>query len=405
MNNHVRPPGRARFAGVFSGDYQTFLALFGIGLLVTAFFRLDWWREALFDGARPAPVVLLGLLAVCCAFAWQSLLRRAFLWAEPAALTWLDFAGADRVRAISGRLWLGWSTRVLALGYLGTFLATVATFPPWAWLTGACLLAGSAVPALVLAARAPGTPWRSPRRLPVAAAAGRRRLVHTWAERLIRSVAVSFLDPMLMLPSARPIGGWSLRPPTLPRLAWLGVLGRARFLGSALLLALTAGLAHAALPAVPGVVLVGLGAFAALIPFGAGIGELWRSPGKLRWLDTSAGALRLWFAVTLGGLAAVWGLVLAAVTLLLGAPLAGTAWLALPVATGSVLRTAARPPVSYDDLGGTDLPFGQVPVRLVTQVTRGADLGVLGILLLAGLPFGLAAVLITLALTAYGILR
>ncbi|SFP80202.1 hypothetical protein SAMN05421810_103466 [Amycolatopsis arida] len=398
----ARLPGRPWFAGIFTGDTPTLVALFAVGILITAFHRLDFWRDLLLAGSAVPAGAVLGLVMAAWALGSVSLLRRSFVWAEPAALTWLDFADGDRVRTVSGRLWRMWSARLLAIGYVGALLAAVNTLPPVAWHAGAALLVAGAVPVL-LAAAGVGWPW-SPLRVPVAVRAGRQRLVDGWAERVVRAVAVTFLDPMLMLPAARPVGGRSLRGATVVRLAWLGVLGRARYVGPAVLVAVTVGVAHVALPGLPDAVLVALGGFAALMPFGGGLGELWRSPGLRRWVDGSDRALRVRFAVVIGALAAGWALVLGVVVAALGAPLAGTAWLAVPLAAGTVLRAATRRPLNYANVGATDTPLGQLPVGLAAQAVRGPDLGIVGVLLLAVLPFGWPALVVAAVLTAWCVL-
>ncbi|MFF5985764.1 DUF6297 family protein [Prauserella flavalba] len=394
----VRVPGRARLGGVLSGDTPTFVALFALSWLVTAFFQLDQWRAVLFAGSAVPASALLGLFAALVALGLGSLLDRSFLWAEPAVLTWLDFTGHDRVRHVSGRVWTVWGRRLLALGYVGALLAAAATAPLWAWWAGIALLGVGGLVVLPLAAGV-GPPLR----LPVAVSAGRQRLVDGWAARVLRQVSVTFLDPTMMLPSARPVPGTPVR--SLGALALAGVLGRLRYAVPALLLGVVVALAHVALPGVPDAVLVGLGAFAALLPFGGGIGQLWRSPGLRRWLDASDVALRVWHAVVFALLALVWGLVVLAGTLLLGSPLASVAWLALPLAAAAVLRTATRPPVDYGAPGLTDTPFGQAPVRLVAQAVRGPDLGAVGVWLLAAAPFGLVTVLVAAALIAWCVLR
>ncbi|WP_199429008.1 DUF6297 family protein [Qaidamihabitans albus] len=402
MTAALRLPGESRLRRVLSGDWPTFVAFFAVGLLVSAFFRLAWWRDVLLTGPVGSPAVVLGLFAVCCALGWRSLLRRTFLWADPATLTWADFGNADRVRAVSGRLWIAWATRLLALGYLGAFLAALYEVPGWVWPAGGGVLLAGAVPAFVLAA---GAGASSPVRLPVAVRAGRQELVEGWAERVVRTVSLTFLDPLMMLPSARPAVTGSLRRRSLPRLAAAGIVGRTRYLGSAVLLALAAAAAHVALPGIPDAVLAGLGGFAALLPFGGGLGELWRSAGLRRWVDAPDRTLRAWHGAALAALALGWGLLLLAGTALLDAPLTGTAWLVLPLVAAVVVRTVTRPPLDYGDLGMTDTPFGQAPVRLIAQLVRGPDLGIAGVWLLSVSPLGWFTVLTTFALVAWCVLR
>src|SRR5207248_723518 len=53
---------------------------------------------------------------------------------------------------------------------------------------------------------------------------GRSSLLAGWDGRVLRSVAVTFLDPMMLLPPSAPIGRVSVRRPTPLRLAWAGTL-------------------------------------------------------------------------------------------------------------------------------------------------------------------------------------
>ncbi|MEU6644979.1 DUF6297 family protein [Saccharomonospora sp. NPDC046836] len=394
----VRVPGRARFGGLFTGETTSFLAWFGAAWLGSAFYQLDGWRSVLLGAGGTTPRLLLALLTVLALLTWAPLLRRSFLWAEPAALTWLDFTGRDRARSISVRVWTVWLLRLLALTYTGALLAAVARAPMWTVLVGAAVLGTTAVVVLALAAGVGHA-----LRLPVALAAGRPRLVAGWHERIVRVVAVTFLDPLLMLPAARPVPGHRLG--SLPRFVLAGMVGRSRYAVPALLLAVLVAFAHAALPGLPDVVLVALGAYAAVMPFAGGLGWLWRSPGLRRWLDGPDVALRGWHAAGLAAVATGWALVVLVVTVLLGAPLSAAAWLSLPVMVGAVVRTATRPPISYEAPGQTDTPFGPAPVRLVAQLVRGPDLGVVGVWLLAAVPLGLVTVLVTAVLVVWCVLR
>jgi hypothetical protein len=445
----TRIPGRRRFGGLFSGDTPTLLALFAIGLLTNGFYRLDWWRKLLIGQSTVDVDAALALLVIGCALAWRATLRRGFVWAEPAALTWLDFTGVDRARVVGRRLWSAWLIGVAAVGYGGALVAAACGLPPTVWISAAALLAGSAGLSLATARRAPiagplevagpiglaclgvfvGVAGLAPvwlavlagvllvaacavwwgsgsvARPVIATRAGRAELVEGWNERLVRSMSLTFLDLLMLLPSARAVRGHSLRRPTALRLAFIGVLGRARYGGTAALLAIGVGVARAALPGLPPVVLIAVGGYAALMPFGGGIGELWRNPGRRRWLDTRDLELRLTHMLVLAGLGLGWGLVVALVDALLGVSVAGSAWLALPLVVASVLRTATRPPMTYDNLMVTDSRAGQVPMRLVAQFFRGPDLGICGVFVLAVVALSPVTLAVLAALIAWCLLR
>jgi hypothetical protein len=446
----LRVPGRKRFAGLFSGDTPTLLALFAIGILINAFARLDWWRHFLIGTSPVEANASLGLLVVCCALSWRAMLRRGFVWAEPAALTWLDSTGADRVKMIGKRLWTVWLGGVIAVGYAVALVAAASGLSRGVWLAAAGLLIGSSVLSLATVRRSPAAPhvevagpillglvgvfisaaglhpvWLdgaavvllvaglvlglrsgSPNRPAIAAGIRRDGLVDGWNEKLVRSVAVTFLDPTMLLPAAHAVGEHSLKHPTALRLAVLGVRGRARYFGTAALLAIAVAVAQTAFPALPDVVLVAIGGYAALMPFAGGIGELWGNPGRRRWVGTPEIELRAVNALVLAVVMLGWGVVVAAVDWVLGTPVAGVAWLALPLVVASVLRTAVRPSMSYDNLGITDTPMGQVPTRLIKQFVRGPDLGVLGVIVLAVLPAGNpVALLVVLGLIVWCLLK
>ncbi|MFI6029065.1 hypothetical protein [Amycolatopsis magusensis] len=442
--DRVRIPGRPRFGGVFSGDTTSFLVVFGIGALATAFGKLPWWREFLLGGAPgslgdgsalPAVVLVLSGLSA------RAQLRRGYRWADPAELTWLV---SDRVPVLGARVWRVWLGWLLALGYVTALGGVVYDVSAEVWTAVGLLLGGSSALTLAVARRPvetgtaagpialagvgavvalTGPPpevlsafgavlllaavvvgWGSGSLLrPVAAeAAGRLELVSAWRERVVRLVAVSFLDPLLMLPSARPV---HVRVTSLWRLALAGVLGRRRYAAGAVLIALAAGVARLVFPALPEVAVVAVAAYAALMPFGGGLGELWRGLGLRRWLDERDLRLRAAYALVFAGLALAWALVLVLVVALLGVSFGPAAWLVLPLAAASVLRTASRPPMTYDNLVVTDTPLGQAPVRLITQAIRGPDLGVVGALTLTVSSFGPGPVVVIMALTTWSCLR
>jgi len=212
--------------------------------------------------------------------------------------------------------------------------------------------------------------------------AGRSTLLAGWDGRVLRSVAVTFLDPMMLLPPSAPIG-LSVRRPTPLRLAVAGTLGRSRYAGAAVLVGFAVVVAHIALPTLPGAVLAGIGAYVALTPFGAGLGELWRNPGRRRWLGSPNRDLVLAHGVVLAGTGLLWAGVLAAVTLAGGTSFGVGAWLAVPLAVLSILRTVTRTAVDYANPGFVDTPVGPMPANLTRQLFRGPDLLVLGIVVLS----------------------
>ncbi|MFD8491908.1 hypothetical protein [Amycolatopsis sp. NPDC059657] len=415
----VQVPGRQRFGGVRPGDSATLLGLFAAGVAVQAFFRLPSLRSFLFGQSTADVQAILGLLVVCGALMWRALLRRGFVWAEPAMLTWLDFAGGDRSRAIGRRMWAVWCVGVGLFVYVGALTGVAAGVGGEVWLAAAAVLLGSAAVSLSTARRPPvrgeefgpvllaslgllvARARLDPLALELLAAAlfalgavrwrtadtvlraGRKELVDGWNERLVRTVSLTFLDPLALLPAARPVR-FSLRRPTALRFAWLGVAGRARYWGAAVSLALAAVLGSAAAPAIPDVVFVALTAYCALIPFTGGIGELWRNEGRRRWLGASGRELWLANLGVMLVLAAGWGVMLMTAGLVLGDPPSHAALLTLPIVAVSAVRTATRPPTTFDNLGiVTSRVLGQIPIRLFAQLLRGPDLLIVSTLILA----------------------
>jgi len=414
----MRVPGRPRFGGIFSGDSATFILLFGGGFLFSAFFRTEAWRKVLFGPSSVDYPAVLGLVVLCCAIGWRSLLRRGFVWAEPAELTWMDYAKADRRRIVSARLAGMLTGFVVVVGYLAALMLAVGGSTPQWWLASAVLLAGATILVFTTARR---TAFRleaiGPLLIAAAAVvivaarldataveyvgaalalcslllafggeavnrAGRAVLLDGWNARVLRSMAVSFLDPMMMLPEATAVGSWSLRPPTAVRLAWVGVVGRLRYASALLLVAFAVAVGHVAVPTLPGPVLVGVGSYLALTPFGAGLGVLWRNPGRRRWLGSSSRELVLAHGLLLTGVAVVWAALLWVALLALGTTFSALSWVTVVLAVASVLRTVTRQPVDYSSAGFVDTPAGPMPANLVRQLFRGPDLLALGIAIL-----------------------
>jgi len=415
----MRIPGRKRFGGIFSGDTAGFVFLFGFGFLFTAFFHVDAWRPAVYGSSRVDFPAVLGLLTLCCAVGWRGLLRRGFVWVEPAELTWLDFAPADRGRVVALRLLGAWTGVVAVTGYLASLLLAVGGAGLDQWRAAVAVVAATGVVAFATARRtslrldalgplvlavlglAIAAFGLGPVTVQVVAAgvlvaalpmafggepvarAGRAVLLAGWDGRVLRSVAVTFLDPMMLLPPSAPIGRLSLRRPTPLRLAWAGTLGRSRYAGAAVLVGFAVVVAHIAVPTVPGAVLIGIGAYVALTPFGGGLGELWRNPGRRRWLGSGNRELVLAHGLVLAGAGLLWAALLAVVTLAAGTSFAVTAWFAVPLSVLSILRTVTRGAIDYANPAFVDTPMGPMPANLVRQLFRGLDLLAFGLVLLS----------------------
>jgi hypothetical protein len=415
----MRIPGRKRFGGIFSGDTASFVFLFGFGFLFTAFFHVDAWRPTVYGSSRVDFPAVLGLLTLCCAVGWRGLLRRGFAWVEPAELTWLDFAPVDRGRVVALRLFGAWTGVVAVTGYLAALLLAIGGAGLDQWRAAFAVVAATGVVAFVTARR---TALRldafgplvlavlglgiaafglGPVTVQVVAAgvlvaalplafgdepvsrAGRAVLLAGWDGRVLRSVAVTFLDPMMLLPPSAPIGRLSLRRPTPLRLALAGTLGRSRYAGAAVLVGFAVVVAHIAVPTMPGAVLVGIGAYVALTPFGGGLGELWRNPGRRRWLGSGNRELVLANGLVLAGVGLLWAALLAVVALAAGTSFAVSAWFAVPLSVLSILRTVTRGAVDYANPAFVDTPMGPMPANLVRQLFRGLDLQVFGLVLLS----------------------
>ena len=386
----------------FSGDERTLGLFLAGGVLTMAFFRLDILRGYLGVGTAPQ-----ALLLVVMTIAWWSLMSRSFVWFNPAELTWRDFGAIDRVALVARRLTYGWIIRQLALGYLLALLAALLAVPALWVLACAAVLTGAGVLAFGVVRR---SPVRTEAAVVLAVAlfavvvspgpvglfmlagglagsglllgrapqqkATRQALVDGWRDRVLRVSGVQFLDLALLLPAARPV-----RPGPLtngPRLAWHGVRGRARHVPTAVLLGLAAVAAHRTFPALPETILVAVFGYLALVPLTAGLGELWRSPGRRRWVGLTDTALRWHHFLVATALAAAWAL-----------PVSGwdlNVLVTVPVLSACAVRTMTRKAPTYDNLVPVDTPMGAVPVRLIMQTLRGPDAGVLAVALMFGTP-------------------
>ncbi len=396
-----------------SGDERTLGAFLVVGALTMAFFRLDELRAKLGAGTDP-----LALLLVVTAVTWWTLLPRSFVWRHPADLTWRDVADTDRATIVSRRLAGHWLWRVLVLGYLLAVLAALAAAPAEWVLAGAAALVSTAFLALAAVRTSPtrlegvvplalagaavvvepgpvvlvalaavlvaaGAVRYRPGMPPIADA-GRQALVDGWRDRVLRVSGVQFMDLALLLPPARPARRLRLRGGL--RLAWLGVLGRARHVPTAALLAVTAVAVHRTFPALPGVVVFTLFGYASLVPLVAGLGELWRSPGRRRWVGLGDVALRWHHLVVAAVLAAGW-----AVPVWAAGGWDVNVLVTVPVLAACAVRTMTRRAPAYDNLVPVDTPMGALPVRLVLQTLRGPDLGVLALVFMTGAPWWAAS--------------
>jgi hypothetical protein len=393
-----------------TGDERTLGAVLVAGALTMAFFRLDVLRAHLGSGADP-----LALLLVITAVTWWSLLPRSFVWRDPADLTWRDFADADRATVVGQRLVAHWVGRQLLLAYVLAVLAAIVAAPVTWVLAGAAVLTGAGFLALAVVRDAPsriepavpltlaaaaviagpgpvplfalaaalgvvGVLLFRPGPAPIADAS-RPALVDGWRDRVLRVSGLQFLDLALLLPVARPIGGHRLT--SGPRLAWLGVLGRARHVPTAVLLGVLAVAVHRTFPGLPGLVVFAVPGYVALVPLVAGLGELWRSPGRRRWIGLGDTALRLHHLVVATVLAAGW----AVPVWWLAGGWDVTVLVVVPILAAAAIRTMTRRPPTYDNLVPVDTPFGALPMRLVMQTVRGPDLGLPALLLVAGTPW------------------
>lgn len=422
-----------------TGDERTLGLVLAGGLLSIAFFRLDKLRADL--GVAPGPELPLAMVLVAVALAWWSMLSRGFVWLEPAVLTWRDFGAVDREALIARRIGSGWLARQLALGYLLALLAAVATLPAAWTLAGVAVLVAAGALALGTVRRergpvhhevlavgglaafavavrpGPAVLFGLAAALAAAAAvllarpgrpsithAGRIALVDGWRDRVLRTSGLHFLDLGLLLPAARPVRPRALGRFTGPRLAWLGVLGRARHVPTAALLALLAVAAHLAFPALLDEALFALLGYLALVPLGAGLGELWRSSGRRRWVGSSDRALLVDHFVVLTGVAAAWAAPVVGLAALAGSGWTPTVLLTVPLMSACTIRTVTRNPPAYDNLVTVDTPMGSLPLRLIAQTVRGPDVGLLALLFIPTVPAAVGAGIVA-TVVAFCLLR
>lgn len=422
---------------------------FAAGVLSSPFYRAPYMRAHLLGTAVVPALCGVAVLCLLLALAWRSVLRRDFVWLQPADLTWTDATDA-RVGRIGGRLWAAWVVRFGAAGYVAA--VTGLLIGGWAPWLAACtaLFAGVALFALVFARRAPGVVtgrlatavtvglavlavlashtrpgpvvlWvvagaavvgavgfafgsGRPRRPRVATGAGRDELVERYRERVVRRVSATFGDALALLPPARPIpvAGLLSGRAVVARFVLAGVLSRARSMLLPVLLVVAVTVLHRVFPQVTSVWWIGAGGYLAAVPFAATLAQLCEMPGLRRWLGCSDLTLRLATAAVVVVVIVVWG----ALAVALGVPVSVSSGLAAVVAAGAVVRTVSRPALDYGNIGVAATPDGNlVPVGLILQLVHGPELLVVGLVVAGlGLPPATAAVLV-LAVAAFCVLR
>lgn len=421
--------------------------LFAIGVLSSPLYRVDLIRAHLLGGA-PAPAVAgLAVLALGVCVAWRSVLRRDFVWAEPAELTWSD-SGDNRVGTLGRRLWTAWAARFAAVAYL--VAVAVAVLGQSAWLPAGCALFAAVallaavvgrrrrgrreawleyavVVALVVVAGAAAVSTVGPlplwilagaglvvavaaavgsgpaRRPAVAVAANRDDLVRGYLRRTFRRVTVSFGDALALLPEPSPLPWPKLLAGrgVVARLVVAGMLMRVRSVLLAVLCVIGIVVVHQAFPLASPVWLVGLGVYVAGVPFASTLASLWAVPGLRRWVGCRDITLRI---ATAAGVAVI----ALAVVLLISVvvPLTVASWFAVPLAVGAVVRTVTRPPLDYGNVGVGVTPGGVLlPVGVLLQLAHGPELLVVGLLIIGSGMLLAALVPVAVGFAAYGVAR
>lgn len=379
------------------------------GVLGSPFYQTDATREQLLGTATVPPQATLAVLCLSLALAWRSTLRRGWLWADPAQLTWSDFDGS-RPRTLTRRLVLSWAGRFALAGYATVVSGILIGLPD---VPVACLLfCGVAALALAMARRPPirvetvaplalaalgvAAVWVDVRWFwlcggisafaaivlvrgePLAARAGRAELVRAFRERMVRRMAASFLDVWVLLPAGRPVS-WGLAGRfVVVRYLLAGIAARGRSLGLPVFLAAAIAALHPVVPDVGGLWWTGLGGYLAVLPLAAPVAQLYRVPGLRRWLGCTDRTLRLTAAGVLFLPVAGWFGVL----LLVGVPFSAPAALAVPLTAFAIVRTVTRGPIDFANVGLVSLEGVIVPAGLVVQLARGPELLLLGLALL-----------------------
>lgn len=379
------------------------------GLLGSPFYNTELVRSQLIGGA---PVGALGSLLVLCtglALAWRATLRRGYVWAHPATLTWDDFDG-QRPAALTRRLVLDWAARFAVAAYFFAVSGMLIGFP--SSLVGpVALFVVTAGLALVLGRRRsfPGEsllpltlalPLVIPlwtyvvaagltaiallRSSPLPHTASRDTLIRHYTERMVRRTSAAFLDVWALLPAGRPVPWRNALASrfVVTRYVLTGVLARRSALGLPVFLALAVVATHATFPAVTSVWLIGIGGYLGLLPFTAPIAQLHRVPGLRRWLAASDLHLHAVTCAFLCVLALLW----TGVVLLLGIPASIGALAAALIAALSAVRSVTRGPLDFSSMGMVLYEGVLIPAGLVRQLIRGPELLVLGLIAASFLP-------------------
>ncbi|HVW42679.1 MAG TPA: DUF6297 family protein [Amycolatopsis sp.] len=364
-----------------SGDRVTLwlCAMLGLGFLSVPLTHATELRAQLLTAGAPPQWAGAAVLALSLSAATWSLLRKGFAWADPAWLTWSDFDGS-RTRILHRRLLLAWTARLAVVAYV-CVVAGLLLGVSWPLAEAAAFVLIAA--ATLVAARP-------------AVHSGRADLVRRFRERLVRRTAWMFLDPWALLPPGRAIAWRGLLTGRLllTRFVVAGILARRRSWPMALALVAVVALAHVLFPTVDPAWWLGLGGYAAAMPFAGGLAELTRSAGLRRWVGRGDREIRITAAVVLVVVMAAWAGAAAA----LGVPLTGYGALALVVAAAAVVRTVTRSTMNFGDLGVTAVAGTLAPVGLLVQVLHGPDLLVICLVLLG--TGALLAAALSLALSA-----
>lgn len=379
------------------------------GLLGSPFYNTELVRSQLIGGA---PVGALGSVLVLCtglALAWRATLRRGYVWAHPATLTWDDFDG-QRPAVLTRRLVLDWAARFAVAAYFFAVSGMLIGFPsslvgPIALFVVIAALAlalgrrrsfpGESLLPLTLALPLVIPLWTYVvaaglatiallRSSPLPHTASRDTLIRHYTERMVRRTSAAFLDVWALLPAGRPVPWRNALASrfVVTRYVLTGVLARRSALGLPAFLALAVVATHATFPAVTSVWLIGIGGYLGLLPFTAPIAQLHRVPGLRRWLAASDLHLHAVTCAFLCVLALLW----TGVVLLLGIPASIGALAAALIAALSAVRSVTRGPLDFSSMGMVLYEGVLIPAGLVRQLVRGPELLVLGLIAASFLP-------------------
>jgi hypothetical protein len=426
--------------------------LITVGLAALAsspFYHLPDVRAHLIGSAAAPTFAAPAVLCLGLGLALRSLLRREFVWQDPAKLTWSD--GTDgRIRAIGRRLWAGWGLRFVLVAYataggaalfagsqswvwaglagfvgvaavaavsarrtasvrirwveqilslilplLGSLLAVRVL--PWSWLWGVAIVAALGAAGLLIGSGPLSRPS-------VASRAVRGELVEQYNDRLVRRMSIAFLDLLALLPGPRTFT-WSrlfAGPGVVLRFVLGGVFARRAALLLSLLLVWAVAVVHLVFPLLSTPWLVGGAGYFAALPFAAVLAKLHQQPGLRRWLGCTDLDLRLTTAGLVVVVVAIW----LALVVAFGVPASVQVLLAALLAAAAVIRTATRPAIDYGNVGAAVTPDGNlVPFGLVVQLARGPEVLIIGLLVAnSGFEPSLKT-LICLGIAAFGLVR